>query len=138
MSEMAEPAIGERIRELRHPRYTQVDLAVAADISVDVIRKLEQGRRHTASIATLTRIARVLGVDLADLLGPSWPVSAASGDQDRVVAIRDALTNVDDLLGELDDADAPDLTEFSRAVTYAFGLYWAGWYGPLTRCCPAC
>ncbi|MGH3798675.1 MAG: helix-turn-helix domain-containing protein [Pseudonocardiaceae bacterium] len=111
-------------------------LAVAADVSVDVIRKLEQGRRHTASIATLARIARVLGVGLADLLGPSRPVLAVSGGQDGVVAIRDALTSVDDLLGELDDADAPDLTEFSRAVTYAFGLYWAGRYGPLTAMLP--
>lgn len=133
---MAEPTIGKRIRELRRPRYTQVDLAVAADISVDVIRKLEQGRRHTTSIATLARIARVLGVDLADLLASSRPVLAASGDQDPVIAIRDALTSVDDLLGELDDVDVPDLTEFSRAVTYAFGLYWAGRYGPLTAMLP--
>ncbi len=51
-------------------------------------------------------------------------------------AIRDALTSVDDLLGELDGADAPDLTEFSRAVTYAFGLYWAGRYGPLAAMLP--
>ncbi|MDQ3151904.1 MAG: helix-turn-helix domain-containing protein [Actinomycetota bacterium] len=41
----AEPTIGERIRELRQPAYTQVELAVGADVSVDVIRKLEQGRR---------------------------------------------------------------------------------------------
>ncbi|MGH4002314.1 MAG: helix-turn-helix domain-containing protein, partial [Pseudonocardiaceae bacterium] len=136
MSGMAEPTIGKRIRELRRPRFTQVDLAVAADVSVDVIRKLEQGRRHTASIATLARIARVLGVDLAELLAPSRPVLAAGGDEDQVVPIRDALTSVDDLLGELDNADPPDLTEFSRAVTYAFGLYWAGRYGPLTAMLP--
>ncbi len=133
---MTELTIGERIRELRRGTFTQHDLAAAADVSVDVIRKLEQGRRHTASIATLARIARVLGVDVAELLGPSRPVLAASGDQDRVVAIRDALTSVDELLGELDDADAPDLNEFGRAVTYAFGLYWAGRYGPLTAMLP--
>jgi len=102
MSEVAKPAIGQRIRELRHSRYTQIELAVAADASVDVIRKLEQGRRRTASIATL---ARVLGVDLADLLSPSRPTLAASNDPDPVLAIRDALTSVNDLLGELDDAD---------------------------------
>ncbi|MGH3923904.1 MAG: helix-turn-helix domain-containing protein, partial [Pseudonocardiaceae bacterium] len=99
---MAEPMIGERIRELRKiVGLTQNDLAAAADTSVDVIRKLEQGRRHTASIATLARLASALGVDLAALLGPSRPVLTASGDQDRVVAIRDALTSVDGLLGEL-------------------------------------
>ncbi|HEX2299866.1 MAG TPA: helix-turn-helix transcriptional regulator, partial [Pseudonocardiaceae bacterium] len=128
--------IGERIRELRRPTYTQIDLAVAAEVSVDVIRKLEQGRRHTASIATLARIARALGVDVAALLGTPRATSTASDQQDQVIAIRDALTSVDELLGELDDATAPGLTEFSRTVTYAFGLYWAGRYVPLTALLP--
>ena len=136
MSEVAEPTIGERIRELRDPRYTQVDLAVAADVSVDVIRKLEQGRRLTASIGTLQRIARVLDVDVGELMGRSRPLPSVGQSQTSVLVIRDALTSVDDLLGELDDVDAPDLTEFGRAVAYAFGLYWAGRYGPLTAMLP--
>jgi transcriptional regulator with XRE-family HTH domain len=81
---MTELTSGERIRALRKPTFTQHDLAAAADVSVDVIRKLEQGRRHTASIATLARITRVLGVDVAELLGPSHPVLVTSGDQHRV------------------------------------------------------
>lgn len=133
---MPEPMIGDRIRELRRGIFTQHDLAAAADVSVDVIRKLEQGRRHTASIATLARIARALGVEIAELLGRPRATPTAGEPQARVAAVRDALTSVDDLLGELDDADAPDLTEFSRAVTYAFGLYWAGRYGPLTALLP--
>lgn len=133
---MAEPTIGARIRELRRPTYTQHDLAVAADVSVDVIRKLEQGRRHTASIATLMRIARVLAVDLVDLLGSSRPAPAAGEHLVRISAIRDALTSVDDLLGELDDADAPDLAELARAVVYSWGLYWSGRYGPLAATLP--
>ncbi|MGH3717524.1 MAG: hypothetical protein ACRDRI_01540 [Pseudonocardiaceae bacterium] len=32
-------------------------------------------------------------------------------------AIRDALTSVDGLLGELDDADPPDLADLDRAVS---------------------
>ncbi|HKR52205.1 MAG TPA: transcriptional regulator, partial [Pseudonocardiaceae bacterium] len=52
-----------------------------------------------------------------------------------MVAIRDALTSVDDLRGELDDG-APGLTELARAVTYAFGLYWAGRYGSLAALLP--
>jgi transcriptional regulator with XRE-family HTH domain len=133
---MPVPTIGERIRELRRPTYTQTDLAAAADVSVDVIRKLEQGRRHTASIATLARIARALDVDIADLLGPARPAPSAGEDQARIWAIRDALTSVDDLLGELDDPDAPDLTELARAVVYSWGLYWAGRYGPLAATLP--
>ncbi|MGH3936412.1 MAG: helix-turn-helix domain-containing protein [Pseudonocardiaceae bacterium] len=133
---MAEPMIGERIRELRRGIFTQYDLAAAADVSVDVIRKLEQGRQHTASIATLARIARALGVDLAELLGPPSAAPVAGEPQARVVAIRDALTSVDGLLGEMDDVDSPDLTELARGVTYAFGLYWGGRYGPLAAMLP--
>ncbi|MGH3770920.1 MAG: helix-turn-helix domain-containing protein [Pseudonocardiaceae bacterium] len=133
---MPKPIIGERIRELRKPIYTQHDLAAAADVSVDVIRKLEQGRRHTASISTLQRIARALGVDVAELLGRSRTAQATNDDQSPVSAIRDALTSVDDLLGELDDADAPDLADLDRDVRYAWGAYFAGRYGPLTALLP--
>lgn len=131
--------IGERIRALRtSSTYTQDDLAAAAEVSVDVVRKLEQGRRHTASIGTLQRIARALDVDVAELLGPSRPTPATSENQARVDAIRSALTSVDDLLGELDGADAPDLTEFSRAVTYAWGCTGQVGTGRWRRCCLAC
>ncbi|MGH3833315.1 MAG: helix-turn-helix domain-containing protein [Pseudonocardiaceae bacterium] len=135
---MPMPIIGERIRELRKPRFTQHDLAAAADVSVDVIRKLEQGRRHTASIGTLQRIAHALDVDVAELFGRSraTPATDTDVDQPLVNAIRDALTSVDDLLGELDDADAPDLTDLERAVSYAFGAYWAGRYGLLAAMLP--
>jgi transcriptional regulator with XRE-family HTH domain len=134
---MAEPMIGERIRALRKfSSYTQDDLAAAAEISVDVIRKLEQGRRHTASSGTLHRIARALDVDIAELLGRPRTALAASDNQEQVGAIRDALTSVDDLLGELDGADAPDLTEFSRAVSYAWSTFFAGKYGPLVALLP--
>ncbi|MGH4018386.1 MAG: helix-turn-helix domain-containing protein [Pseudonocardiaceae bacterium] len=130
------PAIGERIRELRRGVYSQVDLATAADVSVDVIRKLEQGRRQTASIGTLQRISRVLDVDIVDLLGRSRPVPSGGDDRVRVLAIRNALTSVDDLLGEVDAPDAPDLVELGRSVTYAWGAYWAGRYGVLAAMLP--
>ncbi|MGH8967392.1 MAG: helix-turn-helix domain-containing protein, partial [Actinomycetes bacterium] len=54
---------------------TQHDRAAAVGISVDVIRKLELGHRHTASIATLTRLARVLDVELADLAWSPRPAA---------------------------------------------------------------
>lgn len=133
---MTEPTIGAHIRELRWGIFTQHDLAAAADVSVDVIRKLEQGRRHTASLATLARLARVLGVDLAQLLGPSHPACAASENESRVAAIRDVLTGVDELLGEVDDADAPDLIELGRVVTYSWGHFYAGRYDQLAKLLP--
>jgi len=48
--------IGEQIRRLRNDAWmTQDDLAAAAGVSTDLIRKLEQGQRHTASIGSLHR-----------------------------------------------------------------------------------
>lgn len=120
----AESTIGERIRRLRKAALmTQDDLAAAAGVSTDLIRELEQGRRHTASIGSLSRIARALGVDIAALLGSARSAYSAGHDQGRILAIRDALTSVDDILGELNGVDAPDLTELGRAVTYAWGTF---------------
>ncbi|MGH3904301.1 MAG: helix-turn-helix domain-containing protein [Pseudonocardiaceae bacterium] len=131
----AEPTIGERIRELRQPAYTQVELAVGADVSVDVIRKLEQGRRQTTSVGTLQRIARVLGVDVGELLGRSRLAPAAEGHA-QVWAIRDALTPVDDLTGAIEETDMPTVAVFARSVTYGWGAYWGGRYGLLAATLP--
>jgi transcriptional regulator with XRE-family HTH domain len=118
--------IGERIRDLRAGWMTQSDLAAAADVSLSLIRKLEQGQRHTASIGSLHRIARALDVDLTALLNK--PASMPSADpKSGVVAIRDALTSVDAMLGEVtDEGDPVSLAEASRVVTYAWGSYWGG------------
>jgi len=133
----AEPTIGERIRRLRNDVVmTQDDLAAAAGVSTDLIRKLEQGQRHTASIGSLHRIARALGVELAELLGPARVTPDASQDKGRIRAIRDALTSVDDLLGELDGVELPDLIELERTVTYAWGSFWAGRYATLAAMLP--
>jgi transcriptional regulator with XRE-family HTH domain len=63
--------IGQRIYELRTsraPKLTQHHLAERARVSVDVIQKLEQGRKTSARITTLTSIAHALGTDLAAIL----------------------------------------------------------------------
>lgn len=118
--------IGARIRSLRGKLLTQQQLADAAQVSVDLIRKLEQGQRHTASIASLHRIARALDVDLSVLL--AGQTSMPSGNPDSgVVAIRDALTAVDDLMDEVTDQGDPTTVDNARRVVqYAWGSYWAG------------
>lgn len=53
--------IGRQIAALRHASgLTQEQLAERAHVSVDVIRRLEQGQRRTARIATLHAIAEAL------------------------------------------------------------------------------
>jgi transcriptional regulator with XRE-family HTH domain len=81
------------MRRLRHGAVmTQDDLAAAAGVSTDLIRKLEQGRRHTASIGSLHRIAAALDVDLGELLGrENLPEAAPDAG---VVALREAVADV--------------------------------------------
>jgi len=64
--------IGEQISRLRHlRRLTQDQLAAASGVSVDVIRRLEQGQRNTARLATLSAIATALGAQLSVILRPA-------------------------------------------------------------------
>ncbi|MGW5051401.1 helix-turn-helix domain-containing protein [Actinokineospora sp. NPDC004072] len=133
--------LGARIRQLRGKLLSQHDLASRAQVSVDLIRKLEQGRRHTASVPSLQRIARALDVSVADLLGKQAAVPSRAPHA-GVVAIRQALTPVDDLVGDvvedvdvLGDAELA-LEEAERAVTYLWGAYWSGRYELLVTLVP--
>lgn len=132
----AEPSIGHRIRQLRGNLLTQVELAERAGVSVDLIRKLEQERRHTASITSLHRIARALDVDTAELLAKAMPLPSDAGPESGVAAIRRALTAVDDLLDVDDARDAPDAADAERTLTYAWGCYWTGRYELLAGLLP--
>ncbi|MBI1757958.1 MAG: helix-turn-helix transcriptional regulator [Actinobacteria bacterium] len=134
--------IGDRIRELRtraQPRITQRELAERAGVSIDVIRKLEQGSKHSALIGTLQRIAHALDVEIALLLGQSRGLTVDATETTGmagVSAIRYALT----VLPELADVDGEDtmLTadELRRQVTYCWGAYWAGDYPALGATLP--
>jgi transcriptional regulator with XRE-family HTH domain len=129
-----ESTIGERIKRLRHDAgMTQDDLAAAADVSTDLIRKLEQGRRHTASIGSLHRIAAALDVDLGELLGrESMPDAAPDAG---VVALRQAVADVTDLLGDV-EGEPLSLRDAERSVTYLRGTYWSGKYEVLVGLIP--
>lgn len=75
MDEGIGPTIGQRVTQLRGTTMTQTALAAAAaGVSVDLVRKLEQGRRHTVSIASLHRLARALDVDAGELLSKTTPL----------------------------------------------------------------
>jgi len=127
------PTVGERIRRLRSGLMTQDELAAAAGVSTDLIRKLEQGRRHTASIKSLHRIAAALDVDLGELLGRERMPDAAPDA--GVVTLRHAVTDVADLLGDV-EGEPLSLRDAERSVTYLWGAYWGGKYDELTGLLP--
>lgn len=126
MSEGTVPSVGERIRELRKDEargqtMSQTALAAAADVSVDVIRKLEQpSANYTPSIPTLQRIATALDVDIADLFRRVRPALAMVGPMSGTVALRRAVVSVDDLLGEDPDIEPLGLEEARRTAEYAW------------------
>jgi transcriptional regulator with XRE-family HTH domain len=72
-SESAGPAelnVGERLRAIRHlRRATLKTVAERADLSESFLSQVERGKA-SASIASLTRIAAALSVNVADLFEP--------------------------------------------------------------------
>ncbi|MFE3120426.1 helix-turn-helix domain-containing protein [Streptomyces niveus] len=112
--------IGDRIAELRLRRkLTQEELAERADISVDVIRKLEQGRRTSARLTTINALASALDTEPGYLLGQ--PVTFEVGDNQEdglpsVLALREAVSPVADLLGGDADPEEPPTIAALRAA----------------------
>lgn len=116
--------IGDRIRQLRGRLYTQQELADKAGVSVDLVRKLEQGTRTSARVENLHKLARALDVTLADLIGPARIPDQAP--QEGAVELRHAVTDLDDLIGPPADIDPLGVADAQRAEVYAWGIYWSG------------
>src|ERR671917_677553 len=69
--------IGSQLRRLRRLRgLTQEELADGANVSRDLVAKLEQGRRQSARLASLASLARALDVELSALVTSTEPVPA--------------------------------------------------------------
>jgi DNA-binding XRE family transcriptional regulator len=74
--------IGYQLRRLRRLRgLTQEALADRADVSRDLVAKLEQGRRRTARITSLASLARALDVELSALVRSATPVSESASSR---------------------------------------------------------
>jgi len=129
--------IGEQIARLRSAaRMTQEQLAERAGISVDVIRRLEQGVRHSARLNTLTKIASALGAELSVIITPR---TTFAPEPDRgIPAIREAITSSTvDQLGGLAESDADiDLTRLTASVDSAWHIWQRGEYSILGRLLP--
>ncbi|MER8033359.1 helix-turn-helix transcriptional regulator [Streptomyces bauhiniae] len=92
---MANEDLGRTLLRLRRlASLTQEELSERSDVSVDVIRQLEQGRKHSARLPTLHALANGLGVELTTLLGDPPAVSSGENDGPRFVAMRRAVMPV--------------------------------------------
>ena len=74
--------IGYQLRRLRRLRgLTQEDLADRANVSRDLVAKLEQGRRQSARIGSLVSLAGALDVELSALVTRAMPVPETIASQ---------------------------------------------------------
>ncbi|WP_405978979.1 helix-turn-helix domain-containing protein [Streptomyces sp. NBC_00158] len=90
---MASEHLGDRLSRLRRfAELTQEGLAERSGVSVDVVRKLEQKRKHSARLPTLHALSKGLGVELTSLLGdPPGVPSNGEADSPALVAVRRAI-----------------------------------------------
>ena len=67
--------LGRLLREARGGR-SMVEVASAAGISPETLRKIETGRAPTPAFFTVAALAKVLGLSLDELFGLCVPVAA--------------------------------------------------------------
>jgi transcriptional regulator with XRE-family HTH domain len=129
--------IGAQLRRIRSERgLTQEALAERSGVSVDLVKKLEQGKRASARLTTLIALANALDVTLSQLTDKQPQLN---GGTDRLLlGLRDAILSPR-LLAGLDpeaDREPTPLPVLDAALRRAWGAYWAGQFSDLARAVP--
>jgi transcriptional regulator with XRE-family HTH domain len=137
------PTIGDQIaRRRRQLPLTQEQLAEAAGVSVETIRKLEQNDRTSARMSTLSRIARALDVPTSALLGNAAQSAAQrepDHDQVALLELRRALTPARGLGGLVvgsADVRSPTPEQIAEAIRVVDRAYHADNYAATLAALP--
>lgn len=129
--------LGDRLARLRRlAMLTQEELAERSGVSPDVIRKLEQHRKHSARLPTLHALAKGLGVELTGLLGdPPGVAPTGAPDPPALVGLRRAI--MPSLVPkEPDLGDLRPLSVLWEEIADAWTLYHDGDFERLTAALP--
>jgi transcriptional regulator with XRE-family HTH domain len=130
-------SLGERLRELRTDRgATQEQLAARASLSVDLVKKLEQGQRDSARLSTLVALANALDVPLSELTDKRPRLKG--GTERLVLGLRDVVLAPSLLpgVGAVHDDDPTPVPVLERLVSRAWQAYWSGHFTDLARSTP--
>ncbi|MEW1550265.1 helix-turn-helix domain-containing protein [Streptomyces tsukubensis] len=136
---MAVEHLGDRLARLRRTAgLTQEGLAERAGVSADVVRKLEQRRKHSARLPTLHALANGLGVELAGLLGdPPGVPSTGAADPPQLVAVRRAvMPPLFAVPREPEGAETLSLPLLRREIAAGWTLYHDAEFGRLMDVLP--
>ncbi len=117
---------------------TQEGLAGRAGVSVDVVRKLEQRRKHSARLPTLHALAKGLGVEVTALLGdPPGVASTGQAEPPQLVAVRRAIAPpLFAVPPEPDGVETLTLPLLRAAIEEAWTLYHDAEFGRLMEVLP--
>lgn len=129
--------IGDRLARLRRAAgLTQEQLAERAGVSLEVVRKLEQHRKHSARLPTLHALAKGLGTELTTLLGPPPAAAGNAAQAPGLTELRRAVMPplVPRAQTDLDGLSAGAVRE---AVADGWSLYHAAGFTPLLGVLPA-
>ncbi len=110
--------LGKRLIAARRRRnISQQGLAGISGLSVWTIRDLEQGKRESARLGTITTLANALDIPISDLLGvqPGLHNQDPAGD---VATIRQAIYTPDS------DIEPPSIPDLRARVADLRGMYW--------------
>ncbi|MBI0293233.1 helix-turn-helix transcriptional regulator [Streptomyces sp. PRKS01-29] len=131
-------ALGDNVRaHRRRAGMSQEQLANDAELSVSVIRKIEQGGH--ARVETLHAIARAMGVETAALFATDAPEPVVGDEANRqmLAQLRRALmppVGITETLSE--PGRAEDLSDLSRRIEDGHALYHADRYDSVARMLP--
>ena len=130
--------LGDRLARLRRlADVTQEGLAERSGVSVDVIRKLEQHRKHSARLPTLHKLATGLGVEVTGLLGDPPALSDVEDESPALVAVRRAIMPAPLAVTTEPDGTEPLSLDLVKAeVAEGWTLYHAAEFGSLTQALP--
>ncbi|MDQ3152205.1 MAG: helix-turn-helix domain-containing protein [Actinomycetota bacterium] len=131
--------LGDRLARLRRlADLTQEGLSERCGVSVDVIRKLEQHRKHSVRLPTLHKLAAGLGVEVTGLLGDPPALKTEQGESPALVAVRRAImpSPLAPTAVEPDSAEpfSPDLLR--AEIADGWTLYHAAEFEQLARSLP--
>lgn len=131
--------LGDRLAKLRRlSGLTQEQTAERAGVSVDVVRKLEQHRKHSARLPTLHALAGAVGVELTTLIGDPPAVTASTvQDPPALVELRRAV--MPSLLPRIADATnlgAQSIDDLRNQIASGWSRYHAADFSPLMRALP--
>jgi transcriptional regulator with XRE-family HTH domain len=131
--------LGDRLARLRRlAGLTQEQVAERSGVSADVIRKLEQHRKHSARLPTLHALARGLGTELTSLLGdPPAVASNGAPEPPALVELRRAIMpSLVPRQPNLSDLGSLSLAVLRQEIADGWSLYHAGDFGALITALP--